>query len=452
MGFGVLTATSGGRDVRPVGERLAATGIGRAFVERDDASREQPASLDATGRTSAPWPEFHVGWMCAVAGVVCAVAVHLLRVDPFQNPDSYAFVALARSLLAGHGLVYREPMFPSVPLYAFRSPGYAAFLALALMLGGVTAAVTLQGALSGVSAALVGDIARQLAGRRAAWIAFTLRLAWLAAWSHAGQLTTESFFEFTMILTVWLAQRAAARRNVAWAASAGVVATVSVLTRPSGVGPVVAMVWWLARRFPRAAIVLVATAVLVWLPWPIRNYERLHTFAPFLTMGGVALWDSHTEQPTIVAWTYMAEHPELGEVGFDRHFTAATIQLIRDDPPGFVRRTARAALEYMGPIRDRRLDTWLHRFALLALLPGLWWAPARARLKLPALVWLAFGVPMIPIVVNLRYRFPAEWCVLIGAATGLDALCQHAGERRAAALAAAGLAACILFTIAVGRP
>jgi hypothetical protein len=144
MGFGVLTATSGGRDVRSVGERLAATGIGRAFVERDDASREQPASLDATGRTPAPWPEFHVGWMCAVAGVVCAVAVHLLRVDPFQNPDSYAFVALARSLLAGHGLVYREPMFPSVPLYAFRSPGYAAFLALALMLGGVTAAVTLQ--------------------------------------------------------------------------------------------------------------------------------------------------------------------------------------------------------------------------------------------------------------------------------------------------------------------
>ena len=444
--------------MRSVQERLPVTEptdperIGPAVVERGDASREPPALPDAAGRTSAHWPEFRVGWVCAVASVVCAVMVHLLRVDPFQNPDSHAFVALARSLLAGHGFVYREPMFPSVPLYAFRSPGYAAFLALALMLGGVTAAVTLQGALSGVSAALVGDIARQLAGRRAAWIAFTLRLAWLAAWSNAGQVTTESFFEFTMILTVWLAHRAAARSNVAWAATAGVVATLSVLTRPSGAGPVAAMVWWLARRFPRGAIALAATAVLVWLPWPIRNYARLQTFAPLLTMGGVALWDSHSQQPTIVAWTYMAEHPELGEVGFDRHFTAATIQLIRDDPPGFVRRTARAALEYMGPIRDRRLDVWLHRFALLALLPGLWWASARARLKLPALVWLAFGLPLIPIVVNLRYRFPAEWCVVIGAAIGVDAMCEHVGGRRTTVLAAAGLAACILFTLAVGRP
>ena len=440
-------------------ERVAATGHGQPapgsgplYAERGSPSHERDAKTSAAVRASASWPQFNVGWMSLIAAVVCAVVVRLLRMDPYSNPDSHAFMAIARSLLEGKGFVYHEPMFPSVPLYAFRSPGYSAFLAMSLMLGGVTTAVMLQGALSGISAALVGGLARDLAGNRAAWIAFALRLVWLGCWSFAGQVTTESFFEFTMILTVWLAFRAAVTRNPSWAAIAGVVATVSILTRPAGVGPLAAVLVWLVRRFPRGALALAAAMFITWLPWPIRNYAKLHTFVPLLTMGGVALWDSHSENPPIVAWTYMADHPEMGEVGFDRHFSHATVELIRNDPPGFVRRVARATLEYMGPIRDRRLNTWLHRFALLALLAALWWPASRARLKLPAMVWVAFGALIIPIAVNYRYRFPAEWCVMIGAAIGLDVLSERLGGRRTAVLAAVGLAACIAFTIAVGRP
>ena len=390
---------------------------------------------------------FPAGWAGLIAAAVGAIVVHLLRLDPYSNPDSHAFEAIARSLLAGQGFVYREPMFPSLPLYAFRAPGFSAFMALGLKLGGIAAVLTLQGALLGVSAALVGDLAGRLAGRRAAWIAFALQLLWFAGWANASQLASESFFQFTLILSVWLAFRAGERRSAVFAAAAGVVATVSILTRPAGLGPLLAMGVWLAPRFPRGAVVLALAALLSWLPWPIRNYARLHTFVPLLTMGGVALWDSHSENPPIVAWTYMAQHPELGEVGFDRHFSRATSDLIRSDPRAFIGREARATLEYLGPIRDRRPDTWLHRFALLALLPGLWWADSRARLKLPALVWLAFGAVIIPIVVNLRYRFPAEWCVVIAAAIGLEALWEHAGGRRTALIAAAVLAACIAFTL-----
>src|SRR5205814_4627418 len=93
---------------------------------------------------------FPVGWASLIAAAVGAVVVHLLRQDPYSNPDSHAFEAIARSLLAGQGFVYREPMFPSLPLYAFRAPGFSAFLALGLELGGVAAVLTLQGALLGV--------------------------------------------------------------------------------------------------------------------------------------------------------------------------------------------------------------------------------------------------------------------------------------------------------------
>jgi hypothetical protein len=387
-----------------------------------------------------------------------ALVAVLLHADPFSNPDSRAFEGIARALLSGQGFVYREPMFPSLPMYAFRSPGYSAFLAMGLLLGGVTAAVALQGALNGVAAGLVGDLAGRWAGTagpgRGAgtpWIAFALRLAWPAGWFYAGQFLSETLFEFALVLTIWLAVKAGGRRSLAWAVAAGLAASLAVLTRPTGLGPVAVAAVWLAIRFPRGAVALVIAAVVAWAPWPIRNYARLHAFVPFQTMGGVALYDSHSDQDPIVAWTYMAEHTELGEVGFDRHFSRTALELIRRNPGRALRRVTRAALDYAGPIFDRRRDTWLHRFALLAVLPALAWADWRRRLALPAAVWASFGVLIVPIVVNLRYRFPAEWCVVTAAAIGLTALAAHVGWKRTAAWAALGLAASIAFTLAIGR-
>lgn len=90
-----------------------------------------------------------------------------LRIDPMQNPDSLAFAAPARSVLGGHGLRYREALIPGLDLFAFRAPGYPVFVALGLTLGGIGTVIAIQGALNGLSAALVGDIARKLgAGAR----------------------------------------------------------------------------------------------------------------------------------------------------------------------------------------------------------------------------------------------------------------------------------------------
>ena len=395
---------------------------------------------------------YPLGWVALLAAIVGAVTILLLRRNPLENPDSYAFDAIARSLLSGGGFVYHEPMFPSVPLYAFRSPGYSAFLALGHLLGGVTAAVAVQGALHGLSAALVGDLARRLAGRGAGWVAFALAFAWPASWYYASQAVSENLFVFMMVLTVWLALGAESRRSLRWAIVAGVAATLMMLVRPTGAGPVAVITVWLALRFPRGALALVLAALVTWLPWPIRNYARLHAFVPFQTMGGVAFHVTHTDQPPVVDWQYMAEHPELGEVGFDRHFAAAAVDSIRARPGAFVRRVARGAFQYAGPLRDRRSETWLHRFALLAVLLALAWEGSRRRLALPALIWVAFGVLVVAVAISVRYRFPSEWCVVLGASIGLSEAGTRWGWRRAAAWSAVALVACIAFTLAVARP
>ena len=396
-------------------------------------------------------PPFMLGWVMVGAAVLSAIINLALGADPHLNPDSHSFEALARSLLSGQGLVYREPLLGGLEFYAFRSPGYSTFLALGLLLGGATGALALQGAIFGASSALVGDLAGRWAGRHAAWFAFALHFAWPAGWFHAGQFMSEVLFEFVTILTVWLAVRAAEDRGLRWAIAAGVAAGLAVLTRPVGLGCALAVVIWLFMRFPRGALALVLAALLTWLPWPVRNAARLHAFVPLLTSGGVAGWNIQGNHPPNVAWNYMAQHTDLGEVGLDRHFGDATVAIIHDDPAAFAQRAGIALVKYVGPLRDRGRDVWLHRFALLALIPALLWGAWRRRLVLPAMVWAFEGLLLVPIAVHARYRFPSEWCVIVAAAIGLEAMRSRWGARRMAAIALGALLLCIVFTLAVAR-
>jgi len=401
----------------------------------------------ATLASPAWLPAFRPGQLLVIAGIVGAIVNVLLRPDVHLNADSHSFEATARSLLAGQGLVYREVLFPELPLYAFRSPGYSVFLALGLVLGGEMGVLVLQGALNGMAAVLVGSLAGSWGGSLAAWAAFAMRLLWPAGWIHAGQYMSETFFEFVTILTVWLAVRADARGKTGLLALTGLVAGIGVLTRPVALGCLGAVgLWLLFRRNPRGAVVVAVTAFLVWLPWPIRNQARLHAFVPLLTSGGLAAWNMQSNNEPIVAFTYMREHVELGEVALDEHFRRATNEIIRQDPAAYAKRIARASLDYAGPILERRSEVWLHRFAMLCVLPLLllpaWWG----RAALPAMVWAAEGALIVGIAVHWRYRYPTEWCVVILAALGLVATSERWGGRRTAWLAAGALTAAIVGT------
>lgn len=406
-----------------------------------------PAARTATLAAPAWLPEFRPGQLIVIAAIVGAIVNVLLRPDVHLNADSHSFEAIARSLLAGQGLVYREVQFPELPLYAFRSPGYSVFLALGLALGDEMGVLVLQGALNGVSAVLVGSLAGGWGGSLAAWSALALRILWPAGWIHSGQYMTETFFEFITILTVWLAVRSEAKRHLGWMALTGVVAGVAVLTRPVALGCLGAVgLWLLFRRYPRGAIVLGVAALLTWLPWPIRNQARLHTFVPLLTSAGVAAWNIQSNNEPGVAWAFMRENVTMGEVGLDEHFRLATQEIIRQDPAAYARRIARATADYAGPIFERRSEVWLHRFAMLCVLPLLllpaWWG----RAALPALIWVAEGALIVGIAVHWRYRYPTEWCVVILAGLGLAAAFVHWGGRRTAWLATGALAASVVVT------
>ena len=284
-----------GVTLRPLLFRLPAGRASTSTTKRTARAHARVIEENLMQLRVPAFDRYPLGWLAVLAAVLGVAVVRLLPLDPHANPDSWAFEAIARSLLAGHGFTYREPMLQGLDLYAFRAPGYSVLVALGLLLGGVGSVIVLQGALNGISAALVGQVAGRLAGPRAAWIAFALRLAWPAGWGYARAETSEILFEFLGVLATWLVIESIERRHVGWSLVAGAACAAAILTRPVGIANagVLALGLWL--RFPRAAVAFALTILVGWAAWPVRNVARLHAFVPFSTLGGATAWAGTTE-------------------------------------------------------------------------------------------------------------------------------------------------------------
>lgn len=400
-------------------------------------------------RDPFPRREYPLGWV-ALAAAVAGVAVTLgLSLDPMENPDSLAFQALARSLLSGQGFRYQEPLIPGLDLLAFRAFGYPAFVALGMALGGVGAVIAIQGALNGLSAALVGAIAKDLHSGRAAWIAFALRMIWPFSWFYSGQLMSETLYEFLTVLATWLVVRSVTRRQIPWSILGGLAAAAAILCRPVGVGLAAALGLWLLLKFPRAAAAYALAALVTWAPWPIRNARHLHAFVPFTTNGGATTWIGLNNGIARPAYDWMGTHAERGEIGFDRHFRALARERMKQDPGAVASGILGRTFLYLGPIRGRATMLWVHRFAMLAALAALLLRSARARLLLPGLVWGAQGALLLAILLNDRYRYATDWCVVIAAAFGIVGISERYGARRALLLGGIAAALCIAGSYAL---
>jgi len=380
-----------------------------------------------------------------VASLLGALIAPRLGVDPF-TPDSPAFEALAQSLLAGRGFTYHEPMFGPFVVHALRAPGYPVFLALGNLLGGTGTVLALQGAANGLSAALLGALAARLWSPRAGWIAFVVRLIWPDGWFHSAQIMSELLYECLAVLTTLVTVVAVGRNSLRGLACAGLLSAAALFLRPAAVSLIGPIGLWLLWKHRRYALVYGTVVVLAWAPWPIRNALRMHTFVPLTTMGGQVAWVGSTGLSPQIAWRYMADHLALGEPGLDRHFWKEAVGYARAHPVEVTERMAGKAVLNVVPI-GRRPSLWLHRFALLAALAALALRECRSRLVLPGGIWLAQGAFGLVTNVIERYRFTAEWVVVLAAALGVAAYADRFGARRTAWASATLVLLCVAVSL-----
>ena len=373
----------------------------------------------------------------ALAGAVIASS---LTAHPYANPDSHAFEAVARSLLAGRGFAYQEPLLPGVTLFAYRAPVFPLFAVPLLALGGVPLVLAAQGALVGLTAAVLGRMAARLGGRPAGWVAFAFAMAWWPTWQLAGQFLSETLYTTLTVLAVAaaLTVRAAGARA---AAAAGALVAAAALTRSIGAAVALAIGLWLLRTRPRALAAYVLAGLLLWLPWPLRNAVRLHAFVPFTTNAAMNFYSGNSGVSPDGCWRDMAAHVERGELGFERAFAERARREVLARPPRFARALLRKAIGYVVPL-TREAGTPLHRALLPVIVFGLLFAPPiRGPLLLPGLVWLVQAAVSILTVTNTRYRAPSDWVIVLAASLAMAGIAGRYG-RRGLLWALAAAAAC----------
>ena len=139
---------------------------------------------------------------------------------------------------------------------------------------------------------LLYEIAQICFGDLTALLAAGIYAVWPTALQYSSMLGSESIYTFLLCWFVLATLRFAAHPTWLRAAGAGVPLGLALLTRGNAVMMVALLIPWgmvQFRKTPRLivrACAMPLMALLLLLPWTIRNYLVLHAFIPIQTAGG----------------------------------------------------------------------------------------------------------------------------------------------------------------------
>ena len=231
-------------------------------------------------------------------------------VDKPLTLDEQEYLILAQSLVEGRGLTYSSPSAsPGGTRHFERPPGYPVFLAGVMTLSGGFAGVrhdagvptpvkVVQSIVGLVTVLLIGLIARRAAGERAGTIA-----VWIAAiypplvWSCAYVLSETLYTLLAFAVVLLLGDAFDDGRSNGWkVCAAGVVTGAALLTREAMLFfLVLGALWLVAHRQWRFVATFLAGALIVLLPWIMRNAIVHGGFVVGAPHGGVTFWTGNNE-------------------------------------------------------------------------------------------------------------------------------------------------------------
>lgn len=183
---------------------------------------------------------------------------------------------------------------------AYFPPGYPYFLAAVDLVTGHTAprgavvepARLSQAVLGTVTVALVGLVALEAFGETVGLIALALAAAYPVLIELSGTLVAENLLTALVLGAVWAALRATrSPRPYRWIAGVGALCGLSILVHVNAVVlvPPLAFAAWRARPNARAPALLVGLALLMLVPWTVRNLTVMHRFVAVTDESGITL-------------------------------------------------------------------------------------------------------------------------------------------------------------------
>ena len=288
--------------------------------------------------------------------ILSRLAAHSLVDGAATTGDPEIYEKIARSLIAGEGLVFHDPL-TGVDFRAMYPPLYPLLIAgLGSMFGlgaGIYLGLNIAADLG--SAALIAAIGARLgsarAGRAAAWL-FAIWPAFIMSTPFAQK---ESLVLLEVLGLALILLRMERGRLPAWwegAAFGGLWACL-MLTQPGlavlpallGLFLLPAVGW---RALFRLGLVAAPVTLLLMLPWWVRNYQLLGSFVPLTTTSGIGLWIGNNPDAT-GGWVPMpASYQGMPEVEMSRRAGREAMQWIGAHPLDFIKLTLFKLFKAMG--------------------------------------------------------------------------------------------------------
>lgn len=270
--------------------------------------------------------------------------------------DPEIYEKIARSLMAGEGLVFHDPL-TGVDFRAMYPPLYPLLLAGLGSVFGLSAATYLAANIATDlgSALLIAAIGARLgsapAGRAAAWL-FAI---WPAFIMSAPFAQKESLVLLEVLGIALVLLRMERGRPPAWweGAAFGALWACLMLTQPGlAVLPALLALFLLRvagwRTMFRLGLFAAPFALALMLPWWVRNYRLLGSFVPLTTTSGIGLWIGNNPDAT-GGWVPMpASYRGIPEVEMSRRAGQEAIAWIAAHPVDFVRVTVFKLFKAMG--------------------------------------------------------------------------------------------------------
>jgi 4-amino-4-deoxy-L-arabinose transferase-like glycosyltransferase len=399
-----------------------------------------------------------------------AVTVHggLAR-SPVPGSDASEYDSYAWSLAQGRGFRGTSPDVKGLDGQlldhptAYRAPGTSVFWAgLYWSFGHRCSAVRIaQCVLDALTVLLIYGIGRICFSDAVALLAAAVYAIWPTALLYSSQLGSEPLYAFLFCSFVLVSLEFAQCATWPRAIAAGVILGLAMLTRGNAVMMVMLMVPWSVWQFRRTPLLVVRglaisfLALVMLVPWTIRNYRILHSFVPFETGGGDVVLGSYNR---VVAndplyygyWLF----PTSGLPEYREQITAPNNEVIRDHVE------MRLAMQWVGDhpekwwylVESRFRRSWtpflqprspvLYRAGMLVA-----WGPVLTLFTLgffPSAIYflrtnhpgwiLHLGVFHFVLTALVfwgasRFRYPVEGLCIILASATLIWLCEHVSRR-----------------------
>ena len=356
--------------------------------------------------------------------------------------DEGAYDALGRSIAAGHGYVLDYPWVinsAGAPT-AYGNFLYPAFIGAVYALSGgrALALLVVQSLLGALAVIGMAAAARAMAGQRAG------RVVGVVAALHPGLvlssvLVLTEALEVPILVALFLAWVRLVRAPTARVAVlVGALGAAACLTRSPALYAVPVMcAATLAGRDARAALRprfllgAAAVAVLLMLPWTVRNAVRYGAFVPADTKAGPTLWlfNHPSPAPLREVWSGVpqavpppAPIPGLNEADAERHFRRLAVRYIAGSPVAFAEASLLRLGMFLLPFPRDWDFPWL-KGAVSALYAAVTWLGIvglwRVRRTIEGRALLGLGTTWIALLAatstGLRHRLSVEWVLAFGA-------------------------------------